>query len=111
MVIEPGVVVTVNFVGATGVKRRPTVVISTTLYHQTRPDIIVGVLTTQVASATKPSDYLLRDWAQAGLHRSTAFRTYLNMIPATTAIEEIGRLSQHDWEGVQRCLRLALAVS
>lgn len=108
--IEPGVIVTVDFAGATGIKRRPALVISTALYHQTRPDIIVGVLTSQVTSATQPTDYVLRDWEGAGLHRSTAFRTYLNTVSATAVIE-IGRLSQQDWEGVQRCLRLALAIS
>lgn len=108
--IEPGVVVTVDFARATGVKRRPALVISTALYHQTRPDIIIGVLTSQVTSAIQPTDYVLRDWAQAGLHRNTAFRTYLNTVPST-AVMEIGRLSQHDWEGVQHCLQLALAVS
>lgn len=108
--IDPGFIVTVDFVGATGIKRRPALVISTALYHQTRPDIIVGVLTSQVMSATQPTDYVLRDWEQAGLHRSTAFRTYLNTV-STTAVIEIGQLSHYDWEGVKRCLRLALAIS
>jgi len=109
-VIKPGAIVTVNFVGSTGIKRRPALVLSTVLYHQTRPDIIVGVLTSQVTSATQPTDYILRDWAEAGLHRNTAFRTYLNTVLATE-VTEVGRLSQHDWECVQRCLRLALAVT
>jgi hypothetical protein len=35
---DPGDVVTVDFVGAIGTKRRPAVVVSSGLYHQHRPD-------------------------------------------------------------------------
>ncbi len=53
---DPGDVVTVDFVGATGLKRRPAVVVSSALYHTHRPDLVVGVLTTQTAQATTPLD-------------------------------------------------------
>lgn len=58
---KPGDVVTVDFPGAQGIKRRPTVVVSTDTYHNARPDVILGVLTTQVAKATAPTDYVLQD--------------------------------------------------
>ena len=51
---DPGDVVTVDFLGATGPKRRPAVVVSSALYHQHRPDLVLGVLTSQVARATTP---------------------------------------------------------
>lgn len=76
--ISPRIVVTVDFPGATGVKRRPALIISTDLYHRTRPDIIIGVLTSQVSAATQPTDYILQDWSAAGLRLPTAFRTYLS---------------------------------
>ena len=63
---EPGDVVTVDFVGATGIKRRPAVVVSSRLYHTHRPDVILAVLTTQITTATAPTDYVLQDWAAAG---------------------------------------------
>ena len=31
-----------DFVGATGLKRRPAVVVSSALYHPHRPDLVVG---------------------------------------------------------------------
>ena len=46
---DPGDVVTVDFVGATGTKRRPAVVVSSALYHQHRPELVLGVLTSQVS--------------------------------------------------------------
>lgn len=100
---------TVDFIGATGVKRRPAVVISSALYHAHRPDLILAVLTTQTTTATAPTDYILQDWAAAGLHRPSVFRAYFGMaIPADVRV--IGHLSAHDWNGVQTCLTRALAI-
>jgi mRNA interferase MazF len=44
---NPGDVVTVDFPGVAGIKRRPAVVLSSSTYHATRPDVIVGLITTQ----------------------------------------------------------------
>jgi mRNA-degrading endonuclease toxin of MazEF toxin-antitoxin module len=106
---DPGAVVTVDFVGATGTKRRPAVVVSSALYHHHRPDLVLGVLTSQVSRATTPLDYLLQDWSSAGLRQPSAFRAYFGMAtPASVRV--IGHLSARDWEGVQACLRRAFAL-
>jgi mRNA interferase MazF len=106
---DPGDVVTVDFVGATGVKRRPAVVVSSILYHAHRSDLILGVLITQVTTATAPTDYILQDWSAAGLHRPSAFRAYFGMA-LLSAVQVIGHLSERDWQGVQACLARALAI-
>lgn len=67
--IRPGDIVTVDFAGVTGVKRRPAVVVSTVEYHNERPDVILAILTTQTQAATSTLDYILQDWEEAGLHR------------------------------------------
>lgn len=108
--MQPGDVVTVEFPGITGVKRRPAVIISTDMYHRSRPDVILALLTTQLADATAPTDYILQDWAQAGLHRPSAVRMFLATLPAK-AVTVIGHLSDRDWQEVQQRLRLALAVA
>lgn len=108
--INPGDVVTVDFPGALGVKRRPAVVVSTHTYHTTRPDVVLALLTSQTAGATGPTDYLLQDWSTAGLHNSSAFRAFLATLPATSIVV-IGHLSERDWHEVQARLRIALAVS
>jgi mRNA interferase MazF len=58
---SPGDVVIVEFPGARLTKRRPAVVLSTSAYHATRPDVILGLLTSQVESATSATDYILQD--------------------------------------------------
>jgi mRNA interferase MazF len=105
-----GDVVLADFVGATGVKRRPAVVVSSDLYHAHHPDVVLSVLTSQVRGATTPTDYVLKDWTAAGLHAPSAFRAYMGTY-AASAIRVIGRLSDRDWREVQTRLKLALAVS
>ncbi|HLE25063.1 MAG TPA: type II toxin-antitoxin system PemK/MazF family toxin [Thermodesulfobacteriota bacterium] len=110
MMVNPGDVVTVDFPGALGVKRRPAVVVSTQTYHTTRPDVVLCLLTSQTAGATGPTDYILQDWSSAGLHSPSALRAFLATLPATSIIV-IGHLSDRDWQEVQERLRIALAVT
>ena len=56
---NPGDVVTVDFPGVTGVKRRPAVVLSSAVYHASRPDVVVGLITSQTTTALGPTDYVL----------------------------------------------------
>jgi hypothetical protein len=72
--------------------------------------VILGLLTTQSSKALAPTDYLLQDWAAAGLHNPSAFRAFLATLPAT-GINAIGKLTDRDWQEVQARMRLALAVT
>ncbi len=105
--LEPDMIVVVDFPGVTGIKRRPAVVVSSALYHTHRPDVIVGMLTSQVISASGPTDYPLQDWKTAGLRQPTAFRSFLYTAPRSEIIARVGRLSEADWQGVQACLEKA----
>ena len=108
--LRPGDVVTVDFPGVRGIKRRPAVVVSSDDYHEHRPDVIVGILTTRMRGAGAPTDYLLQDWAMAKLHRASAFRTFLATLPARVATH-IGHCSDRDWQAIQRCLEIGIATS
>lgn len=108
--VKPGDVVTVDFPGVLGIKRRPAIVVSTDVYHTTRPDVVIGLLTTKTTEATGPTDYILKDWSAAGLRSSSAFRVFLATLPATNIVV-IGHLSERDWKEVQARLRTALSVT
>ena len=106
--LSPGDLVTVDFPGVTGIKRRPAIVVSTDDYHRHRPDVILGIITSQVADATTPVDYVLQDWTEAGLHRVSAFRSFLVTIPAPT-VKVIGHCSARDWQAIEARLARAIA--
>ena len=105
---NPGDVIVIDFPGVTGVKRRPTVVVSSPAYHAARPDVVVGLITSQT-TAIGLTDYVLQDWAQAGLRVPPVFRSFFATLPSTTHPVVVGHLSDRDWQGVCGCLRIALA--
>jgi mRNA interferase MazF len=106
---DPGDVVVVDFPGVGGVKRRPAVVLSSETYHSVRPDMIVGLITSQTAGAIELTDYALLDWSVAGLKLPSASRAFLATIPRPGETARIGRLSDRDWLSVRQRLKAALA--
>ena len=74
MTLRAGDVLVVNFPGVTGVKRRPALVLSSAEYHASRPDVVVGLVTSQTSAALGATDCVLHDWKQAGLHKPRALR-------------------------------------
>lgn len=108
MTFDAGDVVTVDFPGVTGMKRRPALVLSSTTYHTARPDIIVGLITTQT-TGLGVTDYVLQDWQASGLRASSVFRCFIVTLPQTANPVLIGHLSERDWQGVCSCLKLSFA--
>ena len=106
--LEPGDVVTIDFPGVTGVKRRPAVVLSSKTYHHNRPDLIVGLITSQITAAIGPTDYLLLDWSVAGLRVPSAFRSFLTTLPPAARPVKIGELTQRDWASIRLRVKTAL---
>ena len=105
-----GDIVVVDFPGVQGVKRRPAVIISSDEYHRTRPDVIVGRLTSQVTSATAPTDYILQDWRAAKLRSKSAFRSFFVTLPQSSVTAVIGRTTNRDWQAITDCVRKAIAT-
>ena len=102
--MKPGDVVVGAFPGADTTKVRPAVVLSTEIYHRHRPDIIVGLITTQPPKDLAPTDCVLRDWQQAGLHQPSFFRLF----PVTLLQRDVRlilRLSEPDWTSVRECFK------
>jgi mRNA interferase MazF len=108
VVFNPGDLVSVDFPGVTGMKRRPTVILSSATYHAIRPDIIVGLITSQMKGLGS-TDYVLQDWAESGLRVASVFRSFIVTIPVSTNIIRIGQLSERDWKAVRVCVKVALA--
>jgi len=109
MQFAAGDVVTVDFPGVTGVKRRPAVVLSSAVYHQNRPDVIVGLVTSQMSNLCD-TDYRLQDWSLAGLRVASAFRSFVVTLPPAANLVKIGRLSERDWQAIQACLKTAMVL-
>ncbi|MCX5962244.1 MAG: type II toxin-antitoxin system PemK/MazF family toxin [Cyanobacteria bacterium] len=106
MNFKAGDVVAVDFPGVNGIKRRPTIVLSSTTYHTNRPDVIVGLLTSKTGSLGV-TDHILQDWQEAKLKVSSVFRCFIATLPASANFVYVGRLSERDWQGVCACVKLS----
>ena len=104
-----GDVVVIDFPGVMGTKRRPAAVLSSSAYHSSRPDVIVGLITSRFVSAG-PTDYLLLDSSSAGLRLPSTFRSFLATLPPAAQPVIVGRLSDRDWDGVRACVKAALTA-
>jgi mRNA interferase MazF len=108
--VNPGDIVWIEFPGAVQTKRRPAVVLSSNNYHATRPDLIVGLITSQIAKATSPTDYLIQDWQQAGLRVPSAFRAFIVTLPQGAVVSTMGSLTPTDHEEVIARIKLAIEL-
>jgi len=89
-------------------KRRPAVILSSASYHATRPDIIVGLVTSQTAKATAPTDFLIQDWQTAGLRVPSAFRAFIVTLPRSAIVSTMGTLTPPDRIEVVTRVKLAM---
>ena len=110
MLYSPGAVVILDFPGVQQTKRRPAVILSSNTYHATRPDLIIGLITSQTGAANNPTDVLLQDWGSAGLRLPSAFRAFIVTLPQSAVLEHIGRLTENDWQAVRQRAATALDI-
>ena len=99
--------VTYPYTDLTTTKARPAVVVSSDLYHREQPDLVLAALTTNVAAATGSLDYVLKDWAAAGLRFPTASKPVIVTLDPTLVVPGIGKLADDDLAEIQSRLRLA----
>jgi mRNA interferase MazF len=105
--VKSGDVVTVDFPAVTGIKRRPAVILSSQTYHVNRPDVIVGLITSQTKNLGV-TDYVLQDWQISGLRVPSVFRSFIVTLPPSANLVVIGKLSEQDSQGVKNCFKLSL---
>ncbi len=104
------VLVPLPFSDLSTTKVRPAVVVSSDLYHATEPDLLMAALTSRVATATGPCDYLLNDWRAAGLRYPSALKPVLFTLDPARVLHRIGALTPADLAQVDQRLRRALAL-
>jgi len=106
--MNPGDIVWIDFPGVVQTKRRPAVILSSANYHATRPDMIVGLVTSQTTKSTAPTDFLIQDWQTAGLRVPSAFRAFIVTLPRSAVVSTMGTLTPLDWNEVVTRIKLAM---
>jgi mRNA-degrading endonuclease toxin of MazEF toxin-antitoxin module len=108
---DPGAVVLarIRFTEGTAAKKRPAVVLTDGLYHDSRADAIVVALSTQRA-ATYYGDCDLADWRVAGLPQPTKAKGVIQTIDRSTIERRLETLSSADLDRVKQSARLILCL-
>ncbi len=98
------VLVSFPFTDQSTTKQRPAVVVSSAAYHQSRPDLIIMAVTSQVRPTQGVGEVLLKDWHAAGLLKPSAIKPVIATVEHTLIIRRLGQLN----EGDQQNLRTAI---
>jgi mRNA interferase MazF len=91
-------------------KVRPAVVVSSALYHATKPDLLLAAVTSKTAAATGPLDNVLGDWQVAGLRYPSAFKPVLFALDPSRILHRVGQLAPPDLVEVDLKSRRALGL-
>lgn len=89
------------FSALSGVRVRPAIVVNAPHVSQ---DVFIVPLTSRTASLLD-GEFLLADWAGAGLHVPTAVKRGLYTAHETLILKRVGRLTPADAEQVDQSLR------
>ena len=106
-----GEIVLVEFGYSEGIgsKKRPALVISTEQYHQSRHEIIVIAITSNV-SRLLAGDTRIKQWREAGLLFPSVATGIVRTIKANLIVRTLGTLPHQDLQRVERNLRHALGL-
>jgi len=104
------VLVPFPFSDLSATKVRPAIVVSGSLYHVTEPDLILAAITSKIATATGPLDYVLSDWQAAGLRYPSALKPVLFTLDPARVLHRVGTLTPMDLTEVDQRLRRALEL-
>ncbi|MBF0352182.1 MAG: type II toxin-antitoxin system PemK/MazF family toxin [SAR324 cluster bacterium] len=96
------------FTDQTATKKRPAVVISSSLYQQSKPDVIVMAVTSQVRSAQLVGEFLIEDWKEAGLIKPSVGKPVITTLEQSMVLQQLGTLQSQDLQSLRKCLKTIL---
>lgn len=86
-------------------KKRPAVVIRSTLYNETSPDIVILAVTSKVEKSVGIGECLVSDWKEAGLLKPSATKSAISTIEQTLVLKKLGALSPRDSSSMDKAIK------
>ncbi len=93
------------FTDLTSTKKRPAVVISTAAYGNSRPDVVVMAVTSQLRPSTAVGEVWLSEWQQAGLLKPSALKPVIATLEQRLILRKLGTLVPKDVDALKSALR------
>ena len=94
------VLVRFPFTNQIGSKQRPAIVISSTVYNEARPDIILMAVTSQVRKMTGFGESVIEDWQAAGLLKLSAIKPIVFTAEKSIIRRVLGKLADKDHDAL-----------
>jgi mRNA-degrading endonuclease toxin of MazEF toxin-antitoxin module len=85
-------------------KRRPAVIASNLAYNESRPDVVVMAITSQIRPVAEFGETPVTMWEAAGLLRPSVVKPVFATIERTLIIRQLGTLHPTDQNGVRRAI-------
>ena len=93
------------FTNQTTTKKRPTIVISSFEYNQTKPDLIVIAVTSQIREQLIFGEMKIEEWLTAGLIKPSVIKPIITTIEKNLIIKSLGNLQSNDLQNLQTLLK------
>jgi mRNA interferase MazF len=99
------------FTDQTTTKKRPTIVISSDSYNQSKPDILLIAVTSQVKTPLQLGEMLITEWSKAGLLKSSVIKPIITTLEKQLVIKRLGKLETLDIRALQSSLQQIIEIS
>lgn len=90
------VLVPFPFTDQSGAKKRPAVIVSSSGYNDSRRDLVIMAITSQVRTPLGFGEAMLADWQAAGLIKSSVLKPVFTTIEQGLVVSTMGKLSASD---------------
>lgn len=102
------VLVAFPFTNLQATKKRPAVIVSSHTYQQTRPDVILMAITSQVKAELVTGEAILQDWQAAGLAKPSMLKPLIATLEQAQIVKVMGQLSAADQQRLGNVLQKIL---
>ena len=89
-------------------KKRPAVVISSEIYNNERPDLIIMAVTSQAKPSSMVGEVIVQEWRDAGVLRPSVIKPVITTIEKSLVIRTIGQLKEDDMKALEEMLTMIL---
>jgi mRNA interferase MazF len=89
-------------------KQRPAVIISSNEYANSRPDVVLMAITSQIQSPLGFADTFLKDWQYANLLKPSVVKPVFTSFEQKLVIKQLGALSENDQAALRLNIKLAI---
>jgi mRNA interferase MazF len=100
------VLVPFPFTNLAAFKQRPAVVVSSRIYNDAKPDIVIMPVTSQLRSVSSLGEVSIGEWRQANLLKPSAIKPVFATLEQRLVLRSLGNLQAQD----QVALRTAIAA-